>query len=257
MIDPKTPYELSGGERIEVMPTGNRGGEAQTWGAAVIATEPLVHRAGVDVGYTPEPGMLRAPDVSVIPVGPSHGWVKSVPPLAIEYADQGQDEPSLQQKIADLLGAGTLHIWVVRLGLDQRVEVYEPGRAMRVLRPGEELEAPGIVHPPLRVEALFDPQAALPRLANNALRRMGYGDGIQGIRDEGLAAGRAAGIAEGKAEGKTEGKTEGLRSSIGRVLRRRGRSLSDEGAARLAAEVDVAVLEGWLDAVVDGLDPFA
>ena len=249
MIEPKSAYELSGGERIEVMPTGNRGGEAQTWGAAVIATDPLVHRAGTDVGYSPEPGTLRAPDISVIPTGPSRGWVKGVPPLAVEYADVGQDEPSLQAKIGELLAGGTLHLWVVRLGLDQRVEVYRKDGGMEVRRPGELLDAPGVLSAPIRVEALFDPRAALPRVVENALRRMGFEGGLDGLQ--------AASREEGKIEGKIEGRIETLRQLLVAALEQRGTLLDEAARTRLDAEVDPETLQAWCLVALRGENPLA
>jgi hypothetical protein len=54
----------------------------------------------------------------------------------------GQDEESLQDKIVDLLAAGTRFIWVVRLTGPRRVEVHELDRPMRTVSAGEELRAP-------------------------------------------------------------------------------------------------------------------
>ena len=81
--------------------------------------------AGFDTGFTPDEKNLRAPDIAVGNVPDKPGWVSGVPPLAVEYADVGQDEQELQAKIHTLLGAGTRYVWVVRLTGPRRVEVYE------------------------------------------------------------------------------------------------------------------------------------
>lgn len=119
-------YELSDGHAIHVAPAGGRHGAATVAATLIIQSDPLVEHAGVDVGYSPEPGTLRAPDVSVMPSAPAPGWAPGVPPLAIEYADRHQDEDDLRVKIQDLLGRGTKLMWVVRLEGIRRVEVHSP-----------------------------------------------------------------------------------------------------------------------------------
>src|SRR5882672_3978260 len=118
-------YELTRGHPVYCAPTGARGGRASTLGGQILDTDPWVEEAGIDVGYAIEEGTLRAPDVSVGNVPNAPGWVKGVPPLAVEYADTGQDENDLTSKIAELLAAGTRHVWVVRLIGPRRVEVHE------------------------------------------------------------------------------------------------------------------------------------
>src|SRR4029077_20082342 len=100
------PYELSNGHAILCLPTGGSGSGPNQLGASVVGWDPAVKEAGVDTGYSPEPGTLRAPDVAVGNVPDQPGWVKGAPDLAIEYADVGQEEDKLQEKIADLLAAG-------------------------------------------------------------------------------------------------------------------------------------------------------
>lgn len=63
---------------------------------------------------------------------------------------------------------------------------------------GECLEAPGILSRSVRVGTRFDEQAALPRIADNPIRKRGYG-GVEELRRKGLAEGRAEGQAEGLA----------------------------------------------------------
>src|SRR5262245_43501759 len=149
-------YELSCGNPIYCEPTGGSGSGPNALGASVVEWDPAVEEAGVDAGYSPEPGTLRAPDVAVGNVPNRPGWIPGAPALAIEYADIGQDEPKLQEKIADLLAAGTKYLWVVRLSGPRRVEVFEPGKPTEVRYPGEHLTAPGVLKNPVLIEALYD-----------------------------------------------------------------------------------------------------
>ena len=84
-------------------------------GGLALATDPAVDSAGVDTGYAADAYTLRAPDLAVGNVPDAPGWVKGAPPLAVEYADTGQDELDLPVKIRELLSAGTRLVWVVRL----------------------------------------------------------------------------------------------------------------------------------------------
>src|SRR5438105_10174035 len=143
-IRPGDPYELSNGHPILCAPQGGRGAKSNLGGGAVIFTDPAGRDAGVDVGYSPEPKALRAPDIAVGDIPDEPGWVRDVPLLAVEYADTGQDEGELREKISELLQRGTRYIWVVRLTGPRRVEVHERDRPVRLLHPGDELTAPGV-----------------------------------------------------------------------------------------------------------------
>ena len=100
------PYELSNGHPVLCLPTGRRGGLSNLIGGEVLETDPAVKAAGVDVGFSKDPTHLRAPDVSVGDFANEPGWAPDAPPLAVEYADTGQDESELQRKIEELLAAG-------------------------------------------------------------------------------------------------------------------------------------------------------
>ncbi|MCP4701759.1 MAG: Uma2 family endonuclease, partial [Gammaproteobacteria bacterium] len=108
------PYELSNGYPVSCMPTGSRGAQANLLGGQVLKSDPDVKSAGVDAGFSPSPGMMRAPDVAVGDMPDKSGWAPGTPALAVEYADSGQDEAELASKIRDLLAAGTRFIWVMR-----------------------------------------------------------------------------------------------------------------------------------------------
>ncbi|HSS49559.1 MAG TPA: hypothetical protein VLX28_11505 [Thermoanaerobaculia bacterium] len=157
------------------------------------------------------------------------GWVQGAPPLAVEYADTGQDEGELAAKIQELLAAGTRFIWVVRLTGPRRVEVHQPGRAMSIANPGEELLAPGILANPVRVEALYDRDVAMEATLRNLLQRQGY-DSLEAVQAEGEARGR---LAE-------------LQAAILEILGGRGLVVDNTFRAALAAEGDLEVLRAFL-----------
>ena len=236
-----SPYELSNGHRIECMTTGRRGGRANLVGGGALETDPAVISAGVDVGFSRDPNHLRAPDVSVGSFADEPGWDPEAPPLAVEYADTGQDEVELKKKIAELLEAGTRHVWVVRLTGPRRVEVHDKGRKMRLARPGDMLVAPGILQNPVPVLALYDREAAHEATLRNLLQRRGY-ESLDAVRSEGRTEGRT----EGKTEGKTEGELEGRRGALLTFLGARGLAVSAEERARISAERDMIVLDRWI-----------
>jgi len=241
------PYELSNGHAIYAAPAGGRHADANVRGAQVLATDPNVTQAGVDAGCSPEPGTLRAPDIAIGNVPAEPGWIRGVPPLAVEYADTGQEEDDLQAKIAELLDAGTRYLWVVRLAGTRRVEVHEPGKRMRVALPGEELTAPGVLRNPVRVEALYDPEASMEATLRNLLQRAGY-DSLDHVRAEGEAKGRAEGEAKGRAEGEAKGRAQGLADAARRLV---ASGMTVEQAAA-ALSLDVAAVQRAVSETVVG-----
>lgn len=206
-------YELSNGHPIQCLPGEREHADRNLTGAVVIASDPDVEWAGIDAGYTPEPGTLRAPDVAVGRTGHETGWIQGSPTLAVEYAGQGQNENDLQDKISDLFKAGTQMIWVVRLTGPRRVEVHQPGQPMRLVLPGEALTAPGVLRNPVPVEALYDRTAAHEATLRNLLQRRGY-DSVEAIY--------AKGEVSGEARGEAKGELEGLRNAIRDVIQSRG-----------------------------------
>jgi hypothetical protein len=235
------PYEVSEGHRIEVLPAGPRHGRANLVGGSVLATDPAVRSAGVDVGFAADARTLRAPDVAVGDFGDGPHWAQGAPPLAVEYADHGQDEADLRRKVSELLRAGGRFVWVVRLMGPRRVEVHEAGQAMRVVYPGDELLAPGILQNPVPVTALFEPSAAQEVMLRNLLQRHGYKN-LEHV----VAASRAEGHEAGRQEGHEAGLDEGRRATSAAllsVLRARGLAVSEALVAQVSAERDLAVLE--------------
>jgi Uma2 family endonuclease len=227
------PYELSNGHAIFCLPTGGRGSGPNRLGVSVVGWDPAVKEAGVDTGYSPEPGTLRAPDVAIGNVPDEPGWVQGAPDLAIEYADVGQDEEKLAQKIDDLLTAGTKFLWVVRLSGPRRVEVHERGKKVRKVLPGALLTAPGVLKNPVRVEALYDRDEAERATLTNLLQRRGYED-LDAV------------LAEGVKKGEIRGEAKGLAAAVIAVLEARGIRVTKAARARIAKCSDAKKLERWV-----------
>ena len=239
-------HELSEGRRIYCAPSGDRHSGHNTTGALVLDTDPDVQWSGVDAGFTPKPDTLRAPDVSVAPPPAGRGgWIPGVPPLAVEYADKGQNEIDLKIKIKELLAAGTRYVWVVRLTGPQRVEVHTQDRPARALSATDLLEAPGILRNPIPVHALFDREEAHRVTLRNLLQRRGYED-LDAVLREGARKGKAEGLLEGKVEGLFEGKAEGLIEAIFDTLAVRDIGVDAETRARIRNCRDANRLKAWL-----------
>lgn len=228
------PYEISNGRLIECMPTGQRGSKSTSSGASLLASDPDVESAGVDAGFSPDPSMLRAPDISIGGLKDEPGWSSTAPILAVEYADTGQNEPSLRQKIAELLNAGTKYIWVVRLHGPKCVEVHEVGAPVRIMRIGETLEAPGALRNPVPVSAFYDPKEASRLTLRNLLQREGY-----------------AGLDDLKTKERDEGRLIEARSAVRRVLAKRKLPLSALEESRIENCSNPEMLERWLENAID------
>ncbi|VFN00042.1 MAG: Endonuclease, Uma2 family (restriction endonuclease fold) [Candidatus Kentron sp. G] len=253
-------YELSNGNRIYCAPAGENHARHNVTGASLLDSDPNVQWSGVDAGFVPRPNTLRAPDVSVAPPPEKKkGWIPGVPPLAVEYADHGQNESDLKMKIRELLAAGTRYVWVVRLIGPQRVEVYTKDRPRRLLSTTDTLEAPGILRNRVPVRALFDRKEAHRVTLRNLLQREGYED-LDAVLQEGVQRGKTEGLLEGKAKGKAEGKIEGALAAqvkaLFSILAARGLDVDNQTHAHIRNCRDSARLETWLTraAVADRLE---
>lgn len=213
-------FEVSDGHRLEMCPAGGRGGRANLVGAAVLDTDPAVRSAAIDTGFTPHPKLLRAPDIAVGDIPDAPGWVRGTPPLAVEYADRGQDEVQLQKKIKELFAASTEYVWVVRMEAPRRVEIYKRGEPMRSLSKGF-LTAPGILKNRVPVAALYDREVAHEATLRNLLQRKGY-KSLEDVEEKalkkGLREGSKKGRQRGLKKGREEGRVEGQRQTILRLL---------------------------------------
>ena len=255
------PYELSQGHRIDCMTAGGRHGTAHLVGSSVINSDPgLVHAPAVDVGIEWNDGKnLRAPDIIAGIDVRAPGWATQPPPLAIEFADAGQDEAQLRLKISELLEFGTRLIWVVRLTGPLRVEIHEPGQPVRIVHGDGELHAPGILQNSVPVRALIDRDTALDATFRNLLGREGYAS-LEAVREEGRALGLAEGREEGREEGQRETHAQALatvRAALHAQLDARGLTLSPALATRVDACRDLATLTRWLTRAVISASPEA
>jgi hypothetical protein len=237
-LRPGDPYELSHGHPILRLAKGGRVAQAIGFGNRVLRSDPAVQDVGVDTGFSPVPGILRAPDLAVGKIPDEPGWVLGAPPLAVEYADTGQDEPKLANKIQDLLDAGTRFVWVVRLTGPRRVEVHQAGQPVRIAHPGTELAAPGILANPIPVEALYDPQASADVTLRHLLQRQGY-----------------ASLEAVKAEGEAEGEIAALRAAILDVFAVRALTAGEDIRAMVAACSDPERLRLWHRQAITAASP--
>ena len=244
-------YELSNGHPIYCAPAGWQHAAGSVSGAQVLDSDPDIQWTGADVGISPDSASLRAPDVAVRATPPcgNQTWLTEAPPLAVEYAGQGQDERELQDKIAELLAAGTRLVWVVRLLGPQRVEVHRPDGPMKLFTASDQLEAPGVLRNPVPVRALFDREAAHEVVLRNLLQRRGYA-GLNAVldqgREQGLEEGRELGLEEGLKQGREKGREEALIEAILALLQDRGLAVTADVEARLRASHDPAHLRRWL-----------
>lgn len=236
-IRPGEPYELSNGHIIECMGTGQRGSRNNAGGALLLGTDPDVRSVGVDTGISPHAKMLRAPDLVIGDIEDKPGWAPQAPPFAVEYADTGQDDVELRKKIAELLGAGTQLIWVVRQHGQRCVEVHAPDAPIRLVRMGEMLEAPGILRNPVPVSALYDPDEAKRLALRNLLQREGY-ESLQAVKDE------------GRKLGLDEGRLWEARATLRRLLERRNLTLTNDEVTRIEQCSDHKTLQRWFDAAI-------
>lgn len=245
-IRPGDPYEVSNGHLVECMGTGQRGARNNAGGTILLGTDPEVRSVGVDAGISPHPKMLRAPDLVIGDLEDKPGWAVHAPPLAVEYADTGQDEAELRKKIGELLAAGTRLIWVVRQHGPRCVEVHAPGAPVRIARLGEMLEAPGILRNAVPVSALYDPNEAQKLALRNLLQREGY-ESLQAVKDEG----HRQGLDDGRRQGLDDGRLVEARAALRRVLERRKLPLGAEHVAQIEQCTDREMLAGWLDLAID------
>src|SRR5205823_3681292 len=144
------------------------------------------------------------------------------------YASVGQDEEKLQEKIVDLLRAGTRYVWVVRLVGARRVEVYEPNKAPITYGPGQLLSAPNILKNDVPVEALYDRTAAHEHTLRNLLQRRGY-ESLDQVHEEGREAGAVS----------------AAQRALRAVLSARGLALAPADEERIETCTDTTTLFAW------------
>lgn len=228
--------ELSNGHAIQCMNAGRRHGGAHFAGALAIGTATRLD-LGIDVGVEWNEGKnLRSPDLIAGLELDRPGWATEAPPLAVEYADSGQNEGELRKKIGELLEFGTRVVWVVRLVGPLRVEVHEPGLPARVVDADGQLTAPGILDETVPVRALIDPRHARAAALHNLLAGEGYRD-LEAVREEAREQAHDAGVAATQRQ---------MRDGLQTLLVTRGWSLTPAVIARIDACDDTMTLVRWL-----------
>jgi hypothetical protein len=100
--------------------------------------------------YTP---MYREDVLPWEVIHPRFEEVKRPIPLAV-VEEQKEEEDALRGRIRAAFGEGAREVWVVRRTGSPRVEVHEASGAARTVRPGEELDVPGVLLHPVAVAAL-------------------------------------------------------------------------------------------------------
>jgi hypothetical protein len=139
--------------------------------------------------------------------------------------------------------------WVVRLTGSHRVEVYRPRERIRMMLPLKLLRAPGVLKTPVRVEALYDRDAAERAMLTNLLQRQGYED-LDAVLAKGRQEGLEKSLQMGLEEGTERGVLRGKRDALKRVLRRRKLAMTEAIEATIDACSDERKLDRWLDRAV-------
>lgn len=137
-------YELIAGRILEVVSNQKSSAYGSLLGAFVtvyVVTKQLGFTTGADGGYWIS-GERYIPDCAFVSKArqpaPTDDAYSSIPPdLAIEVLSPSNTDEEIRVKIANYLSAGTV-VWVA--DPDHRhIEVYEPGKPVRILRKGETL----------------------------------------------------------------------------------------------------------------------
>lgn len=243
-----SPFELSRGAPVACAPTTLRHAEAVQAGALVLGTDPDAVHPMLSAGFTPDPSILRAPDIAVGRYVGGSGWIQGAPELAVRYVETDQDPEDLARFVFELLTAGTRWVWVVRLGGPARVDVHSFAVMKQSYFSGERIPAPGVLRNPVLVDALYLRELAMDAAAVNLAQRRGFSD---------PEAMHAEGCKLGERRGKRAGRREGLREAIQLAAQARGWTLSEAQQAALRWCDDREKLEDWLAALVRAEAPDA
>lgn len=241
-------FELSRGAPVACAPSTLRHAEAVQAGALVVGTDPDAVHPMLYAGYTPDPTILRAPDISVGRFVGGSGWIQGAPELAIRYVEPDQDREDLARFVFELLTAGTRWVWVVWLGGPARVDVHSFAVLKRSYASGERIPAPGVLRNPVLTDALYLRELALAAAAVNLAQTRGFSD-LEALHEEGCKL--------GERRGKRAGRREGLREAIQLAAQARGWTLSEAQREALRWCDDREKLESWLAELVQAAEPAA
>lgn len=247
-LDAPSPYELSDGKLVACAPATIEHADAVLAGAIAIGTDPTAIKPMINCGYSPDPTILRAPDISVGRFIGGSGWVQGSPELAIRYVEPTQDAEDLARFIFEMLTAGTRWVWVVRLGGPRRVDVYSFAIVKRSYTSGQSIEAPGVLKNPVRVDALYMRELATDAAFTNLTQRRGFND---------LQAMLAYSDKIGSMRAKRAGRRDGLREAIRLLFDARGWTLSEAQDAAITHVDDREKLRDWMRAAAAACSPAA
>jgi hypothetical protein len=231
------PYELSEGHPIFCPPPSRAVTAVRRLAALALDSDPAVRNTGVDAGIALSERTLRAADIAVNYEWTGGTWATHAP-LVLLCAPGEEGLLDFNKKVDEFLAAGTRYVWVVRLVGRRRVDVYEPGKALRTVHAGDALEAPGVLKNAVPVDALFDSDAAQEVALRNLVQRRGY-DSFEDAVRKGAVRGRALGT------------RQGLLPLQHLFARRLGRPLTEGETATLLARFDTVGPDRLGDVVLD------
>lgn len=149
-------HELVRGEIRTMAPAGFEHGSIGIRMATLLANHVGQRKLGIvvgpDTGFTlsHDPDVVRSPDVAFVSqsqirqVGVPKQYFPGAPDLAVEVLSPGDTVDDVEEKVNDLLAAGTKLVWVVN-PRRRTVTVYYPGPRIAVLREGDQLQGEDVI----------------------------------------------------------------------------------------------------------------
>lgn len=105
---------------------------------------------GADCGYIIGPRTVRLPDVSVVRIDRlpadeiGSGWLEMAPDLAVEVVSPNDSAYEVDQKVDEMLDAGTRLLWVVNPAR-QSVRIHRADGSVSLLRGEDTLEGEDVL----------------------------------------------------------------------------------------------------------------
>src|SRR6266849_2216976 len=151
--DDSVRTELDEGELITMPPAAMDHGDCSIEIALALGGYVKKHRLGkvysADTGFRLRDDTVRAPDVAFvrqarIPSVHGKGFGKGAPDLAVEVFSPSDSVRQLMRKVKQYFAAGCHTVWIV-YPERREVQVLEATGADRLLRAGDNLEAPELL----------------------------------------------------------------------------------------------------------------
>jgi Uma2 family endonuclease len=148
-------HELVDGALLVYPPPGVQHGDIQSTVASLLKPYVKAHKLGrvfTEVGFVlkRDPDVVRAPDVSFVAAaripeaGLPVGYFDGPPDLAVEVISPSDTLYDVEDKIAQLLDAGTRLAWVIN-PRRRTVAVHAPGDPVHVLGEDDPIDAGDVV----------------------------------------------------------------------------------------------------------------